>query len=184
MRKTILQEHQSLFVQKTARKDNKYSRNQRILKVGHLAKPIAHTKPIAFAKWSVWVKNQEFQKHAKNHFTKTLQLFCAKKPLEKTSNIREMSQFAKSAILQSLQPMQRLQPLQNGQFGSKIKNVKNMQKTILHKHQSCFVQKTAQKNNKYSRNERILKVGHLARPIAHGKAITFAKLNGQFGLKN
>ena len=58
-------------------------------------------------------------------------MFSAKKPLEKTSNIREMRQFAKSAILQSLQPMERLQPLQNGQFGSKIKNVKNMRKTIL-----------------------------------------------------
>ena len=42
---------------KTARKNNKYSRNERILKIGHLAKPIAHAKAIAFAKWSVWVKN-------------------------------------------------------------------------------------------------------------------------------
>ena len=27
------------------------------LKIGHLAKAIAHAKAIAFAKWSVWVKN-------------------------------------------------------------------------------------------------------------------------------
>ena len=34
-----------------------YSRNETILKIGHLAKAIAHAKTIAFAKWSVWVKN-------------------------------------------------------------------------------------------------------------------------------
>ena len=33
-------------------------------------------------------------------------------------------------------------PLQNGQFGSKIKNAKNMSKTILQEYSSCFVQKT------------------------------------------
>ena len=57
-------------MQKTARKNTKYSRNERILKIGHLAKAIAfvkwsghlakaiaHAKAIAFAKWSVWVKN-------------------------------------------------------------------------------------------------------------------------------
>ena len=32
-------------------------REMRILKIGHLAKAIAHAKAIAFAKWSVWVKN-------------------------------------------------------------------------------------------------------------------------------
>ena len=63
----------------------------------------------------------------------------------------------------------------NGQFESKIKNVKNMRKTILQEHYSCFVQKTARKNNKYSRNEKILKIGHLAKHIAHAKAIAFAK---------
>ena len=35
----------------------KYSRNETILKIGHLAKAIAHAKAIAFVKWSVWVKN-------------------------------------------------------------------------------------------------------------------------------
>ena len=63
MRKTILQDHYSCSVQKTAAKNPKYSRNETILKIGHLAKAIAHakaighTKAIAFAKWSVWVKN-------------------------------------------------------------------------------------------------------------------------------
>ena len=35
---------------KTPGKNSKYSKTERILKIGHLA------KAIAFAKWSVWVK--------------------------------------------------------------------------------------------------------------------------------
>ena len=42
---------------KTALKNSKYSRNETILKIGHLAKTITHAKTIAFEKWSVWVKN-------------------------------------------------------------------------------------------------------------------------------
>ena len=42
---------------KTARKNTKYSRNETILRIGHLAKAIAYAMAIAFAKWSVWVKN-------------------------------------------------------------------------------------------------------------------------------
>ena len=57
MRKTILQEYCSSSVQKNALKNTKYSRNETILKIGHLAKAIAHAKTIAFAKWSVWFKN-------------------------------------------------------------------------------------------------------------------------------
>ena len=57
MRKTILQDYKSCSVEKTTRKNTKYSRNQTILKISYLAKAIAHAKAIAFAKWSVWVKN-------------------------------------------------------------------------------------------------------------------------------
>ena len=66
-------------------------------------------------------------------------------------------------------------PFQNSQFGSKIKNANNMRKTILQEHYSCSVQKTARKNIKYLRIETILKIGHLAKAIAHAKAIAFAK---------
>ena len=70
-------------MQKTALKNTKYSRNETILKIGHLAKAIAHAKVIAFAKWSLWVKNYKCQKHAKNPSTGTIELFCAKKHLKK-----------------------------------------------------------------------------------------------------
>ena len=54
MRKTTLQSRQSCSVQKTAQKNNKYSKNDRfwkIARIGHYA------KVIAFGKWSVWVEN-------------------------------------------------------------------------------------------------------------------------------
>ena len=57
MRETILQEHWSCFVQKTARKNTKYSRNETILKIGHLAKAFAYVKAIAFAEWAFLVKS-------------------------------------------------------------------------------------------------------------------------------
>ena len=57
MQKTMVQDYYSCSVQKTARKNTKYWRNETILKIGHLAKAIAHAKSIAFGKWSVWVKN-------------------------------------------------------------------------------------------------------------------------------
>ena len=57
MQKTILQEHYSCSVQKTAPKNTKRSRNKRIFKFGHLATAIAHAKAIGFAKWSEWVQN-------------------------------------------------------------------------------------------------------------------------------
>ena len=44
------------------------------------------------------------------------------------------------------------------------------------------MQKTAEKDTMYSRNETILKIGNLAKAIAHGKAIQPLQ-NGQFGLK-
>ena len=40
-----------VLCKKTAEKSNKYWRNGRILKIGHLGKAIAHAKSIAFAKW-------------------------------------------------------------------------------------------------------------------------------------
>ena len=51
MSKSILQIFYSCSVQKTPRKNTKYSRNETILKIGH------HAKAIGFAKSSLWVKN-------------------------------------------------------------------------------------------------------------------------------
>ena len=51
MPKSILQIIDTRCVQKTARKNTKYSRNETIWKIAHHAKAIAHAKSI------LWVKN-------------------------------------------------------------------------------------------------------------------------------
>ena len=65
--------------------------------------------------------------------------------------------------------------MQNPHLGSKFKIPKNMSKSILQIIYSCFVQKTATKNTKYSRNETILKIDHLAKTIAHAKSSVWVK---------
>ena len=78
MLKSILYSHWSNFVQKTARKNTKYSRNETRLKIGHLAKSIAFAWAIAFAKYSIWVKILNCLKYDKIDSVCALDLFCAK----------------------------------------------------------------------------------------------------------
>ena len=60
------------------KKNTKYLRTKTILKIAHLEKAIAQAKAIGFVKFSVWVKSEKYQEHAKNRSTRTLDLFCAK----------------------------------------------------------------------------------------------------------
>ena len=87
MSKSILQIIYSCSVQKTARKNSEYSRNDSFLKIGHHAKAIVH------AKSSLWVKNYNSKKHINIHSTNIIEMFCAKKPLEKRPHIQEMRAF-------------------------------------------------------------------------------------------
>ena len=67
--------------------------------------------------------------------------------------------------------------MRNPHFGSKIKILKNMSKSILQIIYSCSVQKTAPKNTKYSRNESILKIGHHPRKgYSPCKILTLAQI--------
>ena len=90
-------------MEKSARRNTKYSRIETIFKLGHPSKAIAHLKAIVFAKWSVCVKIKKLKKNAKKQSTTTLELFRAKN--------------------------------------------------------------RSRKRNKYSRNESILKIGHLAKGV-------------------
>ena len=85
--KSILQIICTSCVQKAAGTNTKYSRTESILKIGHHAKAIVHSKS------SLWVKNYNSEKHVKIHSKRFIEMFCAKKPLEKTPNIREMRAF-------------------------------------------------------------------------------------------
>ena len=68
-----------------------------------------------------------------------------------------------------------MMPMQNPHFGSKIKILKNMSKSILQIIYSSSVQKTAPKDTKYSRNETICKIAHHAKAIAHAKSSLWVK---------
>ena len=65
MSKSILYLHWSNSAQKTARKNTKYSRNETMLKIGHLAKSIAFAWAIVFAKYSIWTTILNFLKYVK-----------------------------------------------------------------------------------------------------------------------
>ena len=103
-------------MQKTAGNNTKYSRNETILKIGHLAKAIAHVKAVC-------------------------------------SLCRMFS------------------------LGQKLKCLKTCEKHIYKHTRVVLCKKTAGKNTKYLRNEMILKSGHLAKAIAHAKAVAFAKFS-------
>ena len=68
--KSVLQIIYICALQKTARKNTKYSRNETILKIGHYAKAIAH------AKSPLCVKNYNSKKHVKIHSTNDIGMFC------------------------------------------------------------------------------------------------------------
>ena len=76
--KPFYKNFRAALCKKPLEKTYKYSRNKALWKIGHLAKAIAHAKGIAFAKWSVSVKNYIAQTHGKNNSARTLELFCAK----------------------------------------------------------------------------------------------------------
>ena len=92
-----------VLCKKTTRKNNKYWRYETILKMGHLAKGIAHAKSI-YSLWKMVSLGQKFKmpKICEKPFYQIIRVFLCKKPLEKTTNIGEMRQFRKSAILQRL----------------------------------------------------------------------------------
>ena len=58
-------------------------------KIGHDA------KAIAFAKWSVWVKNKKCQNRCQKRFYDHTRVVVCKKPLLKTPTIRKMRAFGK-----------------------------------------------------------------------------------------
>ena len=65
MSKSILYSHWSNSVQKNPQKKTKHSRNETMLKIGHLAKSTAFAWAIAFAKYSIWAKILNCLKHVK-----------------------------------------------------------------------------------------------------------------------
>ena len=116
MSKSILQIIYSCSVQKTAPKNTKYSRNESILKIGHHAKAIAH------AKSSLCLKNYNSKKHVKIHSTNHLQLFCAKKPLQKHQIFQKWENFENRPSCKGYSPCKILTLPQKLQFQKTCQN--------------------------------------------------------------
>ena len=135
MRKTVVLEEYSCFVQKTARKNTKYSRNETILKIGHLA------KAIAFSNWSVWIKNSNGQKHAQNGCTRRLELFCAKYRWKKHQIFEKWDDFENRPSGKGCNLFKMVS------LGKKFTSPKNMGSTVVQEHYSSSVQKTAGKKH-------------------------------------
>ena len=79
-----------VLCKKQIEKNTKYSRNETSLKIGHLAKAIAHAKAIAFAKWSVLNHKLKMPKTCEKQFCKNIKAVLCKKQIQKTPNIPEM----------------------------------------------------------------------------------------------
>ena len=94
MSKSILQIIYSCSLQKTAPKNTKYSRNESIFKIGHHA-----CKGYSPCKILTLAQKLKFQKTCQNPFYKSFTVVLCKKPLQKSTNIREMRAFSKSAIM-------------------------------------------------------------------------------------
>ena len=97
MLKSILQLIYTCSLQKTAPENTKYSRNKSIFKIGHHA--CKGYSPCIILTLAQKIK---LQKTCQNPFYKSFTVVLCKKPLQKTTIIREMGAFSKSAIMQRL----------------------------------------------------------------------------------
>ena len=81
-------------MRKTSGKNTKYSRNETIFKIGHLAKAIAHAKakPLQNRQFGSKIKMAK-KTCAKRLYKKTRVVLCKKPLKKKKSNIREMRRF-------------------------------------------------------------------------------------------
>ena len=139
-------------MQKTPPKNTKYSRNETIFKIGH------HTcKGYSPCKILTLAQKLKFQKTCQNLFYKPFTDVLCKKPLQKNTKYSTNE----SILKMGHQACKGYSPCKIFTLGQRLKFQKTCQNPF-YKPFSCFVQKTAPKNTKYSRNESILKIGHHA----------------------
>ena len=152
-------------MQKTAWKNTKYSRNETIFKFSHLVKTIDS------AKSSVWVKNSNGQKLAQNDSTSTLESFCAKYRWKKHQIFEKWDHFEIRPSWKGYRLCKMVS------LGQKLKWPKTCEKRFYKHVRVVLCKKTAAKNTKYSRNETIFKIGHLAKTIDLAKWSVWVKIS-------
>ena len=91
MRKSFYNNIKVVLCNKYARKSTKYSRNETILKISHVAKARAHAK--AFCKMVSVGQEIKMPNTCKKQFCKNITVVLRINPLGITANIQEMRQF-------------------------------------------------------------------------------------------
>ena len=100
------------------------------MKIDFLAKAIAHAEAISFPKWSVWIKNENYQKHAKNHSRRLLELFYAKNRLKKYPILEKSDNFENRLSCKGYGPCKGSSLHKLVRLGQKIKVPKTCKKTF------------------------------------------------------
>ena len=140
-------------MQKTARKNIKYSRN---VKARYFA------WAIAFAKYSIWPKKFNCLKHVKIDSASLLEIFCAKSHSKKHQIFEKWDDFENRPSCKGYSLCIGYSVCKILNLGQKCKLPKTCQSRFCKLIKNILCKKTARKNTKYSRNETILKIGHLA----------------------
>ena len=108
-------------------------------------------------------------------FYNSITVVLCKKPLEKTPNIGEMSDFEIPPSCKGYGPCKGYSLCKMVRLGQKLKMPKACEKPFYNNITVVLCKKPLEKNAKYWRNETILESRHLAKAIVHAKAIAFAK---------
>ena len=113
-------------MEKTARENTKYSRNETILKMGHLAKALAMVYSLC-KMVSLGAKLITLETCEKQFYNNIRVVLCKK-------TARKNTKYSRNEKVLQIGHLAKAIVLENGKFGSKIKSGKNMQKTILQYH--------------------------------------------------
>ena len=119
MSQSILQIIYSCSVQKTARKNIKYSRNESIFENGPSCKGYSPCKILTLG------QKLKFQKTCQIPFYKSFRVVLCKK------TARKNTKYSRTKTILKFGHYAKLEPMQNLHFGSNIKIPKNMSKSIL-----------------------------------------------------
>ena len=135
-------------------KNTKSWRNETILKIGHLAKAMAHAKAI-YSLWKMVSLGQKLKmpKTCEKPFHKNIRDVLCKKPLQKTPNIREMSYFKNRPSCKGYSPCKGYSLWKMVTLGQKLKMPKTCEKPFHKNIRVVLWIKLLPKNTKYSRNE-------------------------------
>ena len=147
-------------MQKTARKNNKYSRIKTNLKISRRRKGLSPCKMQngQFGSKIEIVKNWKWQKRAKNNSTRTSELFCAKNREKNTKYSRIKTNLKISHLSKSYTPWKAYSLCKTVYLSQKLKMSKTCGKRFYKNNRVILCKKPPEKNTKYWRIASYLKI--------------------------